>query len=318
MINGHGDDIFRYKDIRINFSSNVYAHFDHTGLFRHLREVLPLISNYPEPSPQSLEQELARQHGISPENVMVTNGATEAIYLTARAYSDRRMLIPQPTFSEYADACRDTASHGEPMHWLCNPNNPTGRVVEKNDLPQGPLVLDASYAAYTSVPLLTPSEAVQRGNVLMLRSMTKDYGIPGIRLGYVIASAPMLAPLRALRMPWSIGAIALQAGHWLVQHHDDYEIPVDMLLSERERLAASFTAMGITTSHSDCNILLCQLPSGSASSFKERLAVEHGILIRDASNFQKLTPQHFRIAAQLPDENDALIAAMQNILNYHR
>lgn len=322
MIHGHGDDIFKYKDIRANFSSNVYAHFDHSGLFQHLAAQLPRVTNYPSPSPDALEEALAKHHGIRREEVMATNGATEAIYLVARAYSHHGMVIPQPTFSEYADACRVAGANilthpneGEqPLTWLCVPNNPTGDVLPKEKLPKGPLVLDASYSAYTFCPLLTAKEAVERGNVLMLRSMTKDYGIPGIRLGYVIGAEQMLRPLKALRMPWSIGALTIEAGCYLLRHHSAYAIPLDLLLSERMRMAEALEKMGIHTHPSDSNILLCWGNSyGTAAALKERLASQHGILIRDASNFPGLTLQHFRIAVQTPSENDNLLNALHEL-----
>lgn len=318
MIHGHGDDAFRYKDIRMNFSSNVYAHFNHTGLFRHLAAAMSKVTSYPFPSPEPLEAALAQHHGIRVEEVMATNGATEAIYLIARAYCSYRMEIPQPTFSEYADACRlassPTGEKAPTLTWLCVPNNPTGDVRRKEELPSGPLVLDASYAAYTAQPLFSAREAVSRSNVLMLRSMTKDYGIPGIRLGYVVGSEEMLEPLRALRMPWSMGTLALEAGCYLLRHHSEYAVPIALLMSERQRIASALEAMGIHCYPSDSNILLCQLPTGTAADLKDRLAMQYGILIRDASNFPGLTPQHFRIAAQTPYENDSLLNAISSIL----
>lgn len=316
MINGHGDDIFNYSDIRMNFSSNVYAHFNHAELFQHLAEIMPRVRNYPSPSPDRLEEALAQHHGISPREVMVTNGATEAIYLIAQAYRHLNMVIPQPAFSEYADACRiyqgvRPLDKCGTMTWLCIPNNPTGEVMDKEKLPSGMLVLDASYAAYTTKPLLSAREAVERGDILMLRSMTKDYGIPGIRLGYVIANEQMLQPLRSLRMPWSIGTIALEAGCYLLRHHQEYLIPAEMLNTERQRIAEALRKKGILSHPSDSNILLCHGNSyGTAAELKDRLAKEHGILIRDASNFPGLTPQHFRIAAQTPAENDYLITGL--------
>ena len=103
MIEGHGDDIYRYDDlVKVNFSSNVYQHSDFSALKRHLMEHFDLLSNYPEPQPRSLEKLIAFKEGISPESVLVTNGATEAIYLIAQLYHGSASIIPQPTFSEYA------------------------------------------------------------------------------------------------------------------------------------------------------------------------------------------------------------------------
>ena len=139
MINGHGDDAYRYTAIRANFSSNVYHRVNHDGLNRYLSGCLSCIRSYPEPEPYALAAELARLQGVSPEEVCVTNGATEAIYLIAQAFRGSHSAVWIPTFSEYADACRlhghrvegisslEKLTGNEGIFWLCNPNNPTGR-----------------------------------------------------------------------------------------------------------------------------------------------------------------------------------------------
>ena len=106
MIEGHGDDAYKYKAIKINFSSNVYNHVDHSGLHQHLFQQMESIRTYPEPEPYSLEKVLAERFHLSSEEVCVTNGATEAIYLIAQTFRNQISAILMPTFSEYADACR--------------------------------------------------------------------------------------------------------------------------------------------------------------------------------------------------------------------
>lgn len=316
MINGHGDDIHAYNNIRCNFSSNIYGGFDHEGLFEHLRRNMCLITNYPEPSPLSLEEELAEWYDIWDTQVMVTNGATEAIYMIARAFSDRQPTIYGPTFAEYADATKHCRGE-KTMRWICTPNNPTGRVMEKETLlkvilchPDDLFVIDASYAAYTDQEILSVEEALMLRNVIMLRSMTKDYGIPGLRLGYIIASERLIERIREYRMPWSVNALAIEAGHYLLAHHHEYKIPLGLLICERRRMERELQAMGITTHRSDSHMLLCRLPHGTAAALKNHLIREHGILIRDASNFNSLTPQHFRIAVQTPEHNSLLLNAL--------
>ena len=146
MLQGHGDDIYRYKDIRINFSSNIYSHADLSELETHLREMVGMIRNYPEPEPFSLEAVIAHKHDIPADCVLVTSGATEAIYLIAQTFSLQKesytASILHPTFSEYEDACRmfgipplsayDAAAHS--ILWLCNPNNPTGTVFSPAEI----------------------------------------------------------------------------------------------------------------------------------------------------------------------------------------
>jgi len=327
MINGHGDDTYKYKDIRINFSSNIYNQFDHEGLFCHLANKLDNVVSYPEPTPQSLEIELSMLLGLKPEQVCVTNGATEAIYLIAQTYRRSKTAILTPTFSEYADACRlhehqlcniytiDEIPERAEMVWLCCPNNPTGTVIPRDTLlacidrhPAVTFVIDASYAPFTSEPLITPSEAISLPNVIMLHSMTKEYAIPGLRLGYVTACEDLLQTIRLQRMPWSVNQVAIDAGHYLLMHQDEYEFDVHALMAERQRMADRLTRLGvIDVWPSDTHILLCQLRMGRASALKDYLAREHGILIRDASNFAGLGDSFFRIAVQTPEEDDALV-----------
>lgn len=320
MLNGHGDDIHNHGEVKINFSSNVYAHFPHQGLMEHLKDSLHLIVNYPEPSPASLEKRLARCLGILPEQVMVTNGATEAIYLIAKTLYNYTAVIPQPTFSEYNDACRHCDGKLR-MKWICVPNNPTGKVMPKDALiadiitnADDIFIIDASYAAYTDNETLSAVEALAYPNVIMLHSMTKDYGVPGLRLGYITAQQSLLDKISNYRMPWSVNTLAIEAGHYLLQHSDQFRMPLRQLLSERQRMEHELHNIGITTHPSDSHMLLCRLPYGTASGLKQHLVSQHQILIRDASNFAGLTPQHFRIAMQTPEENSILLNALKQYL----
>lgn len=327
MLYGHGDDTYKYKDIKINFSSNIYNHFDHENLFRHLADKLDDVQNYPEPTPQTLEIELGMMLGLTPEQVMVTNGATEAIYLVAQTFRRSKSAILQPTFSEYADACvlheheltniysLDYLNPDIQMLWLCNPNNPTGAVIEKESLlafimknKEVIIVVDASYSPFTIKDMPTPVELVECPNVLMLHSMTKEYSIPGLRLGYVTGGETLLAQVRRQRMPWSVNRVAINAGHYLLMHFDEYRFDLDALMKERERMSDALRSLGIIEVWpSNTHILLCKLRFGKASSLKDYLAREHGILIRDASNFSGLDSSFFRIAVQSPEEDDVLI-----------
>ena len=209
MTEGHGDDIYKYQDIRINFSSNVYSHADLSGLKNHLREVIDLIRNYPEPEPFTLEAVIARKKGVPADCVLVTSGATEAIYLIARTFALQQesfsASILHPTFSEYEDACRmygiptlsENNAKTHSLLWLCNPNNPTGSVVSPEKIQQYAqhfdyVVVDQSYEDYTQAPMLTPQEAVSSDNILQLHSLTKTYAIPGLRIGYIVAPSHLI------------------------------------------------------------------------------------------------------------------------------
>ncbi len=330
MIQGHGDDTYKYPDIRLNFSSNVYNHFDHEGLFCHLADHLDDVVSYPEPAPQSLEMEIAMMLQLKPEEVCVTNGATEAIYLVAQTLRRSKTAILQPTFSEYADACLlhehqlcsifsiSEVPERAQLVWICNPNNPTGTVIAKESLvasieehPETVFVIDASYSPFTQESLLTPREAADYRNVIMLHSMTKEFAVPGLRIGYMTANEDMLHKIKLQRMPWSVNQVAISAGHYLLMHQDEYDMDVAALNAEREWMSATLSSLGcIEVWPSDTHILLCKLRFGKAVALKEYLAHEHGILIRDASNFVGLDDSFFRIAVQEHEDNEKLIEAI--------
>ena len=375
MLTGHGDDIYKYKDIRINFSSNVYNHFCHDGLYAHLASRMDCIRNYPPPTPSELEQEIATLHNLSQENVIVTNGATEAIYLIAQAFTQASSLILQPTFTEYEDACKQykheienltpaTASPPALPHregadsnmedwlsfitncyhdiafrlpapslrgraggeatllWLCSPNNPTGQVIPKSVLESAIashsdiiFVIDESYAPFTMEPLVGNSMS-GAGNAITLHSMTKEFAIPGLRIGYITGSASLLSRIRKCRMPWAVNQLAIEAAHYLLAHKSDYALDLPALMSERERMAKELSAIdGITVYPSDTHILLCRIEGTTAAQLKDYLANNYGILIRDASNFQGLDEHFFRIAVQTPEEDNQLLNILKEWRN---
>ena len=322
MIEGHGDNLYRYNNIKMNFSSNIYNGTDLSALEAYLRTRLDVVRSYPEPSAASLERMIARECGISPDEVMVTSGAVDAIYLIAQAYRHKGTChIMQPTFREYEDACRvfgyQEREDGA-LCWLCNPNNPTGDVlaaeevlalVDRHHL----LIVDQSYEDYTMAPLLQPADVVSRDDIILLHSMTKRYAVPGLRLGYVTASARVINNLREQYRPWAINALSLEAGKWLVKQGKTAIPDLPSYLTETQRLRQALNGIdGIETLDTQTNFFLCTIRQGTAAQLKEYLASEHGILIRDASNFTGLTPHHFRIATQSPAENDALVTAIRN------
>lgn len=326
MINGHGDDAFRYADIRANFSSNIYAHADLSALKQHLCTRLDAIATYPEPEPLSLAAAIAQRIGVPAECILVANGATEAIYLIAQMASRHgygRYFIGQPTFREYEDASEmylmqpATAPDDDVVTWVCNPNNPTGSVTPAGQLPQeGLLVLDQSYEDYTDAHLTTPQEAIDSGRTLLLYSLTKTFAVPGLRIGYVVAAPRLIAQLRAFVRPWAVNALAIEAALWLLDHGQKAVADKKGYLAEAQRLRDALCRLdGLTVEPTRTNFMLCRLEHQTAAELKQYLAEEHHLLIRDASNFRGLDAHCFRVAAQLPEENDRLVGAISRFLN---
>ena len=315
----------------MNFSSNIPSFANLTPLKEHLATRLDAIASYPEPQAVTLEQLLADQLGIPASCVMVTAGATEAIYLIAQLYRGFASVIPQPTFNEYKDACRmhghivsyydnDDMEHlpENRVYWLCNPNNPTGHVMLKElvghvvrQQPKYVFVIDQSYEYFSRQPLIEPREALDCHNLILLHSMTKRFCVPGLRLGYVTASPIIISRLRQLRQPWTVNALAIEAGQWLGQNQFEPIADREAYLAEAQRLHSQLSQIpGLMLMDSDANFMLAYSEQAEARSLKSWLIDRYGILIRDASNFHGLDSHCFRVSAQTPEEDDILLSAI--------
>lgn len=350
MIDGHGDDLYKYGNITANFSSNVYNEVDHSLLWKHLGQRMECMVSYPEPQPYTLEGKIAALYGVEQENVCVTNGATEAIYLVAQMYSGSRSAIFVPAFSEYGDACAihrhkvvgaesleeidGLCKAGEvDMVWICNPNNPTGLVQPKGELAslveryqEVVFVVDQSYEFFTLKEVFSAAEGVQMENLILLHSMTKRYAVPGVRLGYITASAALLGKIREIRMPWSVNAFAIETGLFLLSNDISRSTDISVLLEQARLLGESIASLGgggfFEVGETHTHYMLVKITgelncreekSASAAVLKEHLARKWGILIRDASNFATLGQGHFRIATQTGEQNTLLVKALEEL-----
>ncbi len=340
MINGHGGDAWTYKAaIKADFSSNVFYGPLDQGLLEHLRDKLATVTHYPEAGAQGLQLAAAEAFGLASDNVLITNGATEAIYLTAMAFrSLRSVTLFTPSFAEYADACRlyDWEIQYKPwsdllgdiqletkMIVLCNPNNPTGQALPAERIlalckehPDKLFVVDESYISFTrhTTSLLDYLRGLK--NLLLLGSLTKTCRIPGLRVGFAIGHRGRITQLQAVRMPWSVNRLAIEAGLYIFQHPESFTLPLEQLLSDtaawRQDLRLA-TGWNIHDTHT--HYFLMETPEGiGAAAVKQRLVRYYGLLIRDASNFKGLSAAHFRVACQSREDNALLTQALRECI----
>jgi threonine-phosphate decarboxylase len=334
MLHGHGDDGYRHaRPLLADFSTNVWYGGPPAGLQEYVFSQWPSVSRYPEVLAESLAARIAAHHGVAPAQVLVSSGTTESIYLVAQAWAGRRSTVLTPAFAEYEDACQ---LHGHTLHFLawedlgatsqlasdlvfiCNPNNPTGSVVAPTLLlalltqnPHTVFVLDEAFIEFTTsvesaIPLLATFD-----NLLILRSLTKAYAIPGLRLGYVVASAALVARLSRGKAPWAVNALAVAAGHYLFENFAQVQLPLAQLLADKAALAAELAQnAGFSILPSHTHYFLATTRHGTAAGLKHWLLEQHGLLIRDASNFRGLTPAHFRIGTRHPADNQLLLTAL--------
>ncbi len=351
MINRiHGGDCLK-RDIT-DFSVNMNP----LGWPEGLRDIISKnsgsILRYPDPSSERLKRKLAVLHGAGPDNLAIGNGSIELIYLLPRAFKIRKALIITPTFSEYEFAVRSNGSTpaffgtsekdefridydklaerlpGCDALFLCNPNNPTGVTLDNDEVlylsrltkkHKSILMLDEAFIEFTGESSRTTivSEALKSGSLIILRSLTKFYAIPGLRLGYAIGHKRMIGRIIKLQYPWNVNGPAQFAGEKIPADKSYMERTRSFVAGERQYMFRRLTGIkGVTAYPSSANFILCKLqstPMHSSIELKRRLLRE-GINIRDCGNFRGLNDRYFRIAIRKRADNDRLIKSMERAL----
>lgn len=333
MIHGHGDDTYKFENIRINFSSNVNAQGINAGLQQHLKSCIQNLDSYPEPLAENLARRIEEEKNMPPESVLITNGAVEAFYLLASLFQAKKSLIYTPSFSEYEDACKlyehtinfcNNSSFAEKneepfdLVWICNPNNPDGKVFDKQILrekiQQNPgtlYVLDEAYVEFINKNISLENEAPDLPNLVVVKSLTKRFSIPGLRLGYLVCSPKLMSKLKEKLMPWRINSLAVEAGLYCCSSEYKDNFCVAKILEESQRFQAEIAQIpGFEVVSSETSFFLVKAPK-KAAEIKMKLARKYGMLIRDASNFRDLSDFHFRLSTQSPEKNNALLNVLK-------
>ena len=330
------------RDDVLDFSSNINP----LGPSPRVRQAAAEadLSAYPDRECLDLREALAAELGVGIDLLMVGNGSTELIHLLARAHlrDQSRCLIFAPTFGEYEAAAalagaeieRVWAAAAEGNLWsidaavqsieatrpamvfLCNPNNPTGVYLDRESVERlsaavgakGLLALDSSYVPladgqWDALPLL------RCGNVVLLRSMTKDHALAGVRLGYLAAPRAVVEATRRLQPSWSVNAVAQAVG--LAALADDAHVTAAraVIAEAKAYLHTHFVALGLSVEPSAANFMLVRV--GDAAKVRRAL-LRRRILVRDCTSFG--LPDHIRIAARAPAECARLIAALRDVL----
>lgn len=339
MLHGHGNDKYRFGGkIVADFSSNVWFKPLPESFFQHLKNKFGSITDYPHPEAGDLKKELAEFYAIPEKNIWVTNGSMEGIYLLAQLFFGRKSAILSPCFSEYEDACLrykhklvfysyksdfQNKHFNEDVIWIGNPNNPDGHILlvsEVEDLlqnnPNSTFIIDETYADVT-IDFCSSSGLLRKyRNLILLRSFTKTFAIPGIRLGYLFASKSVIQKMTELSIPWSVNTLAIEAGKYIVQNHSELLPPQKEIVSLNEmfyKKLAGLKELEVNSSRS--NFFLVRLIKGDASELKLFLIEKYGILIRDASNFRGLNKKYIRLSIQPEKEMDLLITALKSYFN---
>lgn len=300
------------------------------------------ITRYPDRYATALRQALADMMKVAPEQVLVGNGAAELIWLIALAYlraGDAAFVIG-PTFGEYRAASqvmdaqvsewRAVADDDFAIHegaitdalrqtrprvvWLCNPNNPTGTYLDPDAwarlraaAPDALWVIDEAYRPFLDDPWPSPFP-IDEG-VVLLRSLTKDCALAGLRLGYALGTASTIQALAAAQPPWSVNSLAQAAGLAAVNDYAHVACTTVKLRAQALALSQALRQRGWRVVPSTTHFMLIEV--GDAASLRARLLREHRIQVRDCASFG--LPTFIRVAARLPDKNERLVVAMDHL-----
>lgn len=333
MIHGHGDDLYKsLVEVKANFSTNVWYEADTEPLCRYLENKLGQIFHYPEPDAGSFRKVAAAYHQVLPENILAGNGATELFYLVAHAFAGSHTLIPIPSFTEYQDACglydhqmffmqkgdQEAMKKHYNLMFICNPNNPDGQIWSEEEIcvlleayPDMVLIIDESFIyfapeAKSAIPLLK-----KYSNLLIIRSMTKCYAIPGLRLGYMLGDVRLIEYIACFAQPWSVNALAIEAGKFLLEYGDKGLPDASLLLIRQQDFSYRIAEIpGFRPLESHTSFFLTKTDYNSVL-LKKYLLETHGLLIRDASNFRGLDNHYFRVNTLTKEKNDLLVSALK-------
>jgi histidinol-phosphate/aromatic aminotransferase/cobyric acid decarboxylase-like protein len=306
----HGDKLIRPGDE--DFAVNVVSGPPPQWLTDAVSDAWARIGAYPDEA--EARTAIANRHGVTPEQVLVLNGASEGFWLLAAATSKRdRVAIQMPAFGEPGAALRAHGHTPQLIHrtppdfaleatdaddvYITNPCNPTG-VLHREIPRHRHLVVDESFMDFVEPP--HPSVA-GRPHTVVLRSLTKAYSIPGLRAGYLIAPAELVERLDSLRQAWPVNTLALAAMTAWANRPQDDAIPVQVA-RQREDLARALEARGLHVYPSSANFLLVKTPPGTVERLREqRIAVRPTIDLG-------LDEQHIRVAVR--EDADRLLAAL--------
>ena len=300
------------------------------------------IGRYPDDEAMHLRRALACHHGVGLENIIVGNGSVELIRLAALAYVEpgEAVVVLNPTFGEYEVAGRimggnvvEERSRAQDdfrpdveaalvaarlnrakLVFLCNPNNPTGTYQPKEEVEvlaygarRSLVVVDEAYVNFVANPW--PSENLIRSdNVLLLRSMTKDYALTGLRIGYGIADAGVIDALKKVRPPWSVNSVAQAAALVSLQDTEHLARSLAEIEKGKRYLLQELPRLGLQVLPSQANFLLMRV--GNARGFRLAL-LRKGFCVRDCTSFG--LPEHVRLGVRTLPECRRLVAAVMQV-----
>lgn len=338
----HGGDIYS-REYRIDFSANINPFGMPESVKRAAIEGVERSIHYPDVQCRRLLEKLSKKEQVPKEWILCTNGAAELLFALCQTLKPKKALLAAPGFAEYEQAVKASGaecvffycSKEEKFHltedylddltdeidilFLCNPNNPTGtlideellnRILKKCSEKEIFAVVDECFLDFVREDLQNSQKLKLRDmkNLLILKAFTKMYGMPGLRLGYGMCSdESLLSRMRQVLQPWNVSLPAQLAGEAAISEEEFVKRTRDYVSKEREFLTKEMIALGFQVYDSAVNYLFFEGPKDLYD-----FCAGKGILIRDCSNYRGLRTGYYRIAVKTREENRELLRVLES------
>ncbi len=354
----HGGNVYKYKGC-LDFSANCNPLGTPESVKQAVIRSLDMVADYPQVGCGALREVVAEYEEVDRDWLICGNGAADLIFSLCRAVKPKRALLPAPTFAEYEQALRsvdceiqyyylpgacgpgrenrthspaagdfalqqdylDTLRDGIEIAFLCNPNNPTGilterefllRVLERCRERRILLVVDECFLDFVKEPgaYTLKAQLSEYDNLFLLKAFTKRYAMAGVRLGYgLTGNRRLLEQMELMTQPWNVSSLAQAAGIAALGEREYVERGRCLVFQEKEYLMREMKGLGLEVYPSQANYIFFQ---GPETLFEE--CVKKGLLIRDCGNYEGLRAGFYRVAVKKHEDNKRLIAGLKEIL----
>ncbi|WP_410658964.1 pyridoxal phosphate-dependent aminotransferase [Amycolatopsis sp. lyj-112] len=326
-------------------------YFPTDEMFKHLESNLRTILKFYPSDVATIIGQLSGTLGLNPSTVSMANGSTELITWIDRLLVDTSIAVPVPTFGRWTDQSLETGkrvdmfllreankfelrideyiqfirSRGSRVAVLCNPNNPDGGYIPRREVIRfmdelidlDLVVIDESFIEFVEVErgASVAEEAALRPNVIVLKSLGKNFGLHGIRFGYQIANPALTKKISAALPKWNVNSLAEAFVFMLADHRAEYEESLKMLALDRFMMASQLSRFPeLTVFPSQANFLLVKLPAGiEGGAFCDHLLSEHHLLVRNCGNKIGLSSRFLRFGVRPDTEVDRLVEGLRGV-----
>lgn len=353
---GHGGDLESAAEIYgrsgfLDFSANINPLGPPSSVMEQLKNALPSIIRYPDPGHRGLKELLGSKLGIRSDQLCIGNGAAECMALILLGLHPDQVGIVEPCFSEYRQLSEQFGAHVRSVYgtqangwraeaaeiegllqdvdllFIGQPNNPNGiqydletmrRLAGEAERCGTYLVVDEAFIDFIPEEdrQTLQSELERYRHTILVRSMTKFYAIPGLRLGYAAAHPDVVQAMTSKQVTWSVNRLALLAGEACLNSGEDYERETIKLIAEqRAFLISGLRKLGCKVSEGEANFLLIGLPAPWTAEKMQTEMGRRGVLIRSCAMYPGLGEEYVRVAVKAQDANQQLLKTMAEVLD---